>query len=140
MKYLIDTNIISELARAKPNEGVIDWVQSVPQESLFISVLTLGELRKGINKLEPSSKRDRLENWLSHELSEWFGERVVAVDKDVADRWGELLADAGRTLPAIDSLLAATALHFDMRIVTRNTKDFQGLTIKIINPWHSKNN
>lgn len=135
MKYLIDTNIISELARKTPNESVVLWVESIPQEALFISVLTLGELRKGVNKLIASSQRDRLENWLSHELPTWFEKRVIMIDKAIADRWGELLANNNRTLPAIDSLLAATALHCDMRIVTRNEKDFDGLGVEVINPW-----
>lgn len=136
MKYLVDTNVMSELMRQKPNDKVIKWFSHVQSESLFISVLTLGELRKGVNKLSKSSRKARLENWLSHEIPVWFEDRIISIDLEVAECWGKLLGDIDRTIPAIDSLLAATAIHFDMQIVSRNEKDFHDLEVMTFNPWN----
>jgi predicted nucleic acid-binding protein len=98
-------------------------------------VLTLGELRKGVFKLGAGRQRERLSNWLDTTLADWFGERVIAIDLAVADRWAQLLADAGRPLPAIDSLIAATALHRELAIVTRNVRDFSLPGVEVVNPW-----
>lgn len=101
MKYLVDTNVMSELMRQKPNDKVIKWFSHVQSESLFISVLTLGELRKGVNKLSKSSRKARLENWLSHEIPVWFEDRIISIDLEVAECWGKLLGDIDRTIPAV---------------------------------------
>ena len=138
MSYLIDTNVISELVRAKPDAAVLDWFANTPDEALFLSVLTLGEIRKGVEKLtspEDTARRERLRLWLEHDLRDWFGPRILPIGPDVADHWGRLLAQAGRPVPAIDSLLAATALHHDLRLVTRNTRDFDYAGLEMINPW-----
>ena len=137
MSYLIDTNAISELVRAKPDAAVVDWFANTPDEALFLSVLTLGEIRKGIEKLADLQRREKLRVWLEHDLCDWFGPRILPVGPEVADHWGRLLAQAGRPVPAIDSLLAATALHHDLRLVTRNTKDFAYAGLDVINPWES---
>lgn len=135
MSYLIDTNVISELSRPKPAQVVVDWFEEVADEALHLSVLTLGELRRGVERLPAGKRRERLRYWLEHELPEWFGNRLLPVDAAVADAWGRLQATAERTLPAIDSLLAATAVHHHLRLVTRNTSDFQVEGVETVNPW-----
>ena len=138
MSYLIDTNVISELVRPKPDAIVLDWFSRTPDEALFLSVLSLGEIRKGVEKLtspEEAPRREKLRLWLEHDLRDWFGSRILPIGPDVADHWGRLLAQAGRPVPAIDSLLAATALHHDLRLVTRNTRDFDYAGLEVINPW-----
>ncbi len=136
MSYLIDTNVISELARARPEARVVEWFESTPGSALFLSVLTLGELRKGVERLPDASRRERLRLWLEVDLPAWFGDQLLPVDAAVADRWGRLLAEAARPLPAVDSLLAATALHHDLRLVTRNERDFVYPGLDVVNPWN----
>lgn len=135
MSYLIDTNVISELARPKPAKAVLAWFDSIPSEALNVSVLTLGEIRKGIEQMPESARREKLRVWLEHDLIEWFGDRVLPIDIAVSDRWGRLVAQMGRPVPSIDSLLAATALHHELRMVTRNQKDFDYPGLEIVNPW-----
>jgi len=137
MSYLLDTNILSETIRKSPNRSVISWLDHVPGEALFISVLTIGEIRKGIEALSDKRRREKLRLWLEHELPEWFEGRVLPVDLAVADRWGRLLAAAGRPVPTIDSLLAATALHHELRLVTRNIRDFNYKGLELINPFEA---
>ncbi len=135
MSYLLDTNALSELVRPKPNALVLSWFSSVPDESLYISALTIGEIRKGVEGVPEARRKEKLRVWLEHELPEWFGKRVLSIDGDVAERWGRLQAQAKRPVPAIDSLLAATALHHELRMVTRNEKDFDYQGLEVINPW-----
>lgn len=135
MSYLVDTNVLSELRRKAPNAGVIDWVSRRPASTLFLSVLTLGEIRKGIEGLADAERRLILTDWLEADLPTFFTGRILTVDAPVADRWGRLVAAAGRPVPAIDSLLAATALHHDLALVTRNERDFADFGLQVINPW-----
>ena len=135
MSYLLDTNILSETIRRAPNEQVIAWLEKLPGDALFISVLTIGEIRKGIESLADAKRREKLRLWLEHELPGWFEGRVLPVDIAVAERWGRLLADVRRPVPSIDSLLAATALHHELRVVTRNEEDFQYPGLEVINPF-----
>lgn len=135
MSYLIDTNVISELRRKTPSVGVVDWFAQRPSKTLFLSVLTLGELRKGIEKIEELERKASLLDWLEVDLPNFFAGRVLMVDIHVADRWGKMAAAAGRPVPAIDSLLAATAAQHNLCLVTRNSKDFQCFGLDIINPW-----
>lgn len=135
MSYLLDTNVISELVRPKPAKVVLDWFENIPSEALHISVLTLGEIRKGVEHMPDGVRREKLRLWLEHDLVDWFGARVLPVDMPIADRWGRLLALVGRPVPSIDSLLAATALHHELRLVTRNQKDFDYPGLQVINPW-----
>lgn len=137
MSYLIDTNVVSELTRSGPAPSVAAWFEEVADEALHLSVLTLGELRRGVEKLPVSKRKEKLRYWLEHELPAWFGDRLLPVDAAVADAWGRLQATAERTLPAIDSLLAATALHHHLRLVTRNTADFEIKGLETVNPWVS---
>jgi len=135
MSYLLDTNIVSETIRRTPNKPLLSWLDDIPGEALFVSVLTLGEIRKGIEALADRKRREKLRLWLEHDLSAWFEGRVLPVDLAVADRWGRLLAEAGRPVPTIDSLLAATALHYELRLVTRNSGDFIYSGLEVINPF-----
>jgi predicted nucleic acid-binding protein len=135
LSYLIDTNVISELARVRPAAAVIAWFREVPDESLHLSVLTAGELRIGIERLPQGSRKEKLRVWLERELPNWFGDRLLPVSPAVADRWGRLTATSKRPLPAIDSLLAATALHHGLRVVTRNAAEFRFPGLEVIDPW-----
>jgi len=135
MSYLLDTNVISELVRPNPAKVVLAWFGDIPSEALHISVLTLGEIRKGIENMPDGARREKLRLWLEHELVDWFDTRVIPVDIAVADRWGRLIAQMGHPVPSIDSLLAATALHHELRLVTRNQKDFAYPGLEVINPW-----
>lgn len=135
MSYLLDTNIVSETVRRNPNKAVISWLDQIPAEALFVSVLALGEIRKGIEALSDRRRREKLRLWLEHDLPAWFEGRMLPVDLAVADRWGRLLAEVGRPVPTIDSLLAATALHHELRLVTRNAGDFDYSGLEVINPF-----
>ena len=137
MSYLLDTNVLSELKRKFPDPGVVSWFSQRPPATLHLSVLTLGEIRKGIEGISDEERRQVLLDWLESDLPAFFTGRILAVDGPVADRWGRLIAAASRPLPAIDSLLAATALEHDLVLVTRNVKDFAGLPVQIFNPWSS---
>jgi len=135
VSYLLDTNVLSELRRKTPNPAVSAWFATRPATSLYLSVLTLGELRKGIDGVKDATRRLALSDWLQTEMSVFFMGRVLSIDEQVADRWGQLVAAARRPLPAVDSLLAATALVHGLSMVTRNAKDFEGLGLEVINPW-----
>lgn len=135
MSYLIDTNIISELRRKEANPGVISWFAERPASTLYLSVLTLGEIRKGIEALPNSKRKLALRDWLEVDLPAFFTGRILPVDEAVVDRWGRLLARIKRTAPAIDSLIAATALQYGLILVTRNESDFKFPELDVINPW-----
>lgn len=135
MSYLIDTNVLSELKRKTPDAGVVNWFSQRPPSTLYLSVLTLGEIRKGIEGIADETRRQKLIDWLETDLPNFFTGRILAVDVSVADRWGRIVAAARRPLPAVDSLLAATAAEHDLVLVTRNVKDFAGLSVQVFNPW-----
>lgn len=136
MSYLVDTNVLSELSRKEPHPAVVDWFKRRPATTLYLSVLTLGEIRKGIEVLAQDERKLRLLDWLEVELPAFFARRILAVDASVADRWGRLVAAAGRSVPAVDSLLAATALTHGLALVTRNVRDFSYPGLDVINPWN----
>jgi len=135
LSYLVDTNALSELRRKQPQPEVVAWFTERPRQTLYLSVLTLGEIRKGIESLD-AARQQPLLDWLEVELPNYFLGRLLAIDAHTADRWGRLLARAGRPAPAVDSLLAATALQHDLTLVTRNTADFAGTGVRLINPWN----
>jgi predicted nucleic acid-binding protein len=135
LSYLVDTNVLSELRRKQPQPEVVAWFTQRPRQTLYLSVLTLGEIRKGIERLG-AARQQPLLDWLEVGLPNYFLGRLLAVDAHTADRWGRLLASAGRPLPAVDSLLAATAMQHDLTLVTRNTADFGGTGVRLINPWN----
>jgi predicted nucleic acid-binding protein len=136
--FLLDTNIISELVKPKPEPKVVIWIDSVDENLLYLSVLTLGEIRKGIASLRDASRRVTLEAWLDSDLILRFAERILPIDHSVADRWGRITAAAAAAkspLPVIDGLLAATALDQNLTLVTRNTKDIAVTGVPVFNPW-----
>jgi toxin FitB len=138
VRYLLDTCLISELVRARPHAAVPGWIDAQQESHLFLSVLTLGELRKGVELLEDGAKRARLASWLEGDLLLRFAGRLLPVDEEVADRWGMLTAQAaarGLTVPVIDGLIAATALVHGMTVVTRNVSDMQAAGAPVFNPW-----
>ena len=122
--FLIDTNVLSEYNRpGSPNVGVKRWLETTDRESQYVSVITLAEIQKGIELLVEGKRRSQLRQWLEQDLEAWFSGRILPVDRQVAVRWASLLAAGARTgksLPAVDSLIASTALVYDLTIVTRN--------------------
>jgi predicted nucleic acid-binding protein len=138
--FLLDTNCVSELVRVKPQPRVVEWMEAADERSLYLSVLILGEIRKGLAGLAQGKRRARLETWLEVELQARFADRILPIDAPVADRWGLLAAQAksrGTSLPIIDGLLAATALHYNLTVVTRNSSDFRNAQVQVLNPWEA---
>jgi toxin FitB len=135
--FLIDTNVISELVRPRPDARVKTWVASVDEDLLFLSVLTIGEIRKGIALLQDASRRVALEAWLDGHLAVRFDGRILPIDLRVAERWGRMAAQVApkHQLPVIDGLLAATAVEHNLTFVTRNTKDVIATGVPAFNPW-----
>jgi toxin FitB len=136
--YLLDTNCVSELVRPKPNPRVVEWVDSTDEGLLYLSVLTLGEIRKGVAALPHGKRRTLLEVWLERDLQTRFAGRIVPIDAAIADRWGSIAAMAKQkenALPVIDGLLAATALPHNLTIVSRNSSHFQPSQVRVLNPW-----
>lgn len=136
MTYLIDTNVLSETIKDKPNPNVIQWFKSVPSDELYISVLVLGEIKQGIEKLQNSKKKTILVNWLDHSLVTWFGSNILPISREIAERWGYINGTHKKSLAAIDTLIAATALTHNLKLVTRNNKDFPVLGLELINPFN----
>lgn len=137
--FLIDTNILSEYNRpGGPDSGVKRWLESTTRELQHVSVITLAEIKKGIELLAEGKRRAQLEQWLAKDLEVWFAGRVLSVDRLVADRWASIVAQgvrSGRPSPTIDSLIAASAFANNLSIVTRNTRDFEGIGMSTVNPW-----
>ncbi len=137
--FLLDTNIVSELVKPKPEPKVAEWIEATSEELLYLSVLTLGEIRKGIASLKDPARQVKLEAWVVGALPIRFANRILAIDKSIAERWGVLTAQAkttaNHTLPVIDGLLAATAQHHNLTLVTRNTEDVIGTGVPVFNPW-----
>jgi predicted nucleic acid-binding protein len=138
--FLLDTNVISELRNKNPEPQVMEWMEAADEGLLHLSVLTLGEIRKGAALLLQDRRRTQLETWLEVDLQARFAGRIVPIDSAIADRWGLIAAEAkrkGMTLPVIDGLLAATALHHNLTIVSRNVKDFVNTQVPVLNPWEA---
>jgi len=133
--WLIDTNALSELKKRKPHPGVARWFAEQPSTGLHLSVLTIGQLRKGIHAMPAGDRKDRFSAWLEIEIPDYFTGRILDLDAAIADRWGRLCVEASRPLPAIDSLLAATALVHGLTLVTRNLADFELPGLRVVNPW-----
>lgn len=135
---LLDTCVISELVKPRPDENVVSWVDSVDERRLFLSVLTIGELEKGITKLPESPRKTELQAWLEHDLMERFAGRILPVDAAVAVTWGRIQGEAeraGMKLPVSDSLLAASAEVHRFILATRNVVDFDRCGATVLNPW-----
>ncbi len=138
--FLLDTNCISEVVSLKPDVNVLTWLNQVDERTLYLSTLTLGEVRKGIVALVDGKRRTQLEAWLEIDLRKRFADRILPVDAAVADRWGMLTGDLkrkGKPMPIIDAIIAATALQNNLTLVSRNVSDFKNLEIAVLNPWRS---
>jgi predicted nucleic acid-binding protein len=138
MKFLLDTCIISELMAKRPNQAVVQWIDSVDEDRLFLSVITIGEIRKGIAKLADSPQKLELQEWLSDHLLSRFSDRIVVIDTGVMSDWGQLVGNlerVGKPMPLMDSLIAATVLHGDFVLVTRNEADFESADVRMLNPF-----
>lgn len=136
--FLLDTNVISELVKVNPEPRVTKWVENTEEILLYLSVLTLGEIRKGIASLPNSTRRAALESWLDHDLTLRFSGRILSIDQQVADRWGRIAGSAAARkspLPVIDGLFAATAQQHNLILVTRNTRDIAAAGVPLFNPW-----
>lgn len=141
MNYLLDTCVISELVKTNPNPRVADWVLSQDEENLFLSVITIGEIQKGISKLpDGRKKKQQLQSWLSNELQERFRDRILEITAGTTHVWGQVLGNCekrGLTLPAIDSLIASQGIFHNMAIVTRNIADMKHSGVSLFNPWRT---
>lgn len=138
--FLLDTNVPSELVRPQPEPKVKTWVAARDLDTLFISSVSFGELRKGIILRSPGKRRAELEAWIETDLSILFSDRILPVTRSIAERWGVLEGQrqlAGRPLNVPDGMIAATALEHDLTLVTRNTNDFCGLGARLFNPWEA---
>jgi predicted nucleic acid-binding protein len=138
VKYLLDTCLISELVKKEPNAAVLTWLDEQDEQTLFLSVLTTGELQKGVSRLPSGVRKDDLQGWIEHDLSERFGERILDLDLETSLAWGKLQGEAelkGEKLPVMDSLIAATAIVHGMAVVTRNVKDMERCRARVFNPW-----
>jgi len=138
MRFLLDTCVVSELVAGQPNPGVVQWVDSMDEDRLYLSAITIGEIKKGVEKLPDSKRKSRLVAWLEEDLLIRFEDRILPIDTHVMLVWGELAANLerqGRRMPAIDSLIAAVALHGGLDLVTRNADDFANSGVTVINPW-----
>lgn len=138
MRFLLDTCVISELVAKRPNARVTQWIERADEDSLYLSVITIGEISKGVAKLTDSSRKMSLATWLNDQLLSRFAGRIVPIDTGIMLEWGELigrLEQAGKPMPMMDSLIAATVLHGDFTLVTRNEADFRNTGSTILNPW-----
>lgn len=138
MSFLLDTCVISELVRPVPDKGVIQWIESRNEFDLYLSVLTLGEIQKGISRLSAGKKKSQLTLWLKDELEVRFAERVLPVTDAISLMWGDMLGTSeknGQPLSVIDALIAATATVHNLVLVTRNISDFSGCSVDIVDPW-----
>lgn len=138
MAYLLDTCVLSELAKPRPDAGVVQWLEEADETRLYLSVVTLGELEKGIARLPVSARRSRIERWVRQELAARFEGRLLDVDRRVAERWGVISGTSearGAPLPVIDALIAASALTHGFDVVTRNIADLERCGARCINPW-----
>lgn len=135
---MFDTSLISELVKPTPNKAVLKWVESHPEQTMFLSVLTLGEIQKGVAKLARSKRKALLQEWVNNDLPRRFSGRVLDITGDVAILWGKLQGEAemkGLKMPVIDSLIAATGKLHNLIVVTRNGTDIVQSGVEVFNPW-----
>ena len=138
MKLLLDTNILSEVTRPRPDPRAMEWLDGLDEDRAYISVVSIAEIRRGVALMDNGRKRDALVEWLGEELPQRFESRVIAIDEPVALAWGDLMGSAkriGRGMSAMDGLIAATAITHGLMLATRNVKDFEGFGIPLVDPW-----
>ena len=140
MRVLLDTNVLSEVTKPRPEVSVLEWLHGLDEDRAFISVVSIAEIQRGVALMDSGRKRDALANWLAQDLPQRFEHRVLPVDESVALSWGDLMGKAkrsGRGLSSMDGLIAATAIAHGLTLATRNIRDFDGLGIEVFNPWTS---
>jgi len=136
MRCLLDTNVISEMQKSRCNQSVKSFVDTLDWEDVHLSVVTIGELYYGVEKLPAGRKKHELSIWLNSKIPEWFKGRIIGIDTEVMMEWGKIRAESGRVLPVIDTLIAASAITHHLFLVTRNVKDFENIDgINLLNPW-----
>jgi predicted nucleic acid-binding protein len=138
VSFLLDTNLISEWVRPRPEPRVVAWFAAVDEDQVFVSVISFAELRRGVELLPVGQRRERLATWIADDLTARFHGHTLDVDRRVADTWASVMARsqrAGRTLATMDGLVAATAESHDLTLVTRNVRDFECLDLPLHNPW-----
>jgi predicted nucleic acid-binding protein len=134
----LDTNVVSEWVKLRPNPHVVQWLAEVDEDRVFLSVVTLAELRHGVDRMPAGARRQRLDEWVRHDLTRRFADRILPIDMAIADTWGALMAtreQCGRSLTAMDAFIAATATVRGLTLVTRNAQDFAMSVPAILNPW-----
>ncbi len=137
-KYLLDTCVVSELVKKSPDKNVLQWLENQDEEDLYLSVLTFGEIQKGIEKAPNEIRKKKLQTWLEKDLRERFEGKIIPIDLKVAIKWGEIQGiteKEGKTMPSIDRLIAISALAYGCTVVTRNTSDMESSTVELLNPW-----
>jgi len=138
--YLLDTNVVSEWIRPQPNPNLVAWLDEVDEDRLHVSVATFAEIRHGIELMAPGRRRQALMRWLDEELADRFADRILPIDRAVAESWGVVMARAsasGTSLATMDGFLAATAAIHNLTLVTRDATDFRGAGVPIFNPWEA---
>ena len=138
MRYLLDTNVISELVKKEPHTGVRRWIDKHDESAMFLSVITFGELQKGIRKLSDKNRAERLQTWVDQDLARRFEGRILSLDLETLLTWGNIQGNSeknGIPLPAMDSLIAASAIAHHLTVVTRNTTDIERCQASVYNPW-----
>lgn len=138
MRLVLDTNVLSEVTKPRPDARVLNWLNELDEDRCFISVVSIAEIRRGVVLMDQGRKRDALDEWLTSDLPHRFEHRVLPVEERVALAWGDLMGAAkrnGRGLSSMDGLIAATAIAHDLALATRNIKDFESYGIHLIDPW-----
>jgi len=138
LKYLLDTNIISEFISKQPNQKVLDFIKSLDEDDIYLCVITIGEIKFGIEKVKSETKKETLSNWLNNDLLERFKGRIVGIDTHIMLKWGEVnqyLQSMGKPMPIMDSLIASSCLAKNFVLITRNEKDFYSFDIEMVNPF-----
>jgi len=139
LSFLLDTNVISESAKPRPDAGVLSWLATVNEDEVFLSVITLAELRHGVERMPAGARRSALDEWVTDALPARFANRLLQIDPATADQWGRTIARgqaAGRPLSAMDGFIAATAERHRLTLVTRNVSDFEVTGVRLLNPWN----
>ena len=138
MRLLLDTNVLSEVTKPAPDPRVLEWLDQLDEDRSYISVVSIAEIRRGVALMDEGRKRDTLAEWLAQDLPRRFEQRVLHIDEPIALAWGDLMSLAkrrGRGLSSMDGLIAATAIAHNLRMATRDTKDFEGFAIELFDPW-----
>jgi predicted nucleic acid-binding protein len=138
VKLLLDTNVLSEVTKPRPDARVLQWLDALDEDRSFISIVSIAEIRRGVALMDQGRKRDALAAWLADDLPQRFEHRVLLVDAPIALAWGDLMGHAkrrGRGLSSMDGLIAATAIAYQLTLATRNIKDFEDFGIELVDPW-----